>query len=62
MVKQYERDFERFKKDNPNWAITKNESLHYELQAWYDSFYNCEEWNKPSQAAVAFADYVLNKK
>lgn len=35
----FDREFERFKKDNPDWDKFLTDSTYYDLMGWYDDKY-----------------------
>ena len=55
----YEKEFEQYKKDNPDWERTMTDSTYYELMKWYDVRRN-QDSEEPSDDARNFAEYVWN--
>ena len=57
----FDRDFERFKKDDPNWDRFLTDSTYYELMSWYDAKHKYDNDEMYSEEAHDFANYVWDK-
>ena len=57
----FDREFERFKKDDPNWDRFLTDSTYYELMGWYDAKHNLGNEEMYSEEAHDFANYVWDK-
>ena len=57
----FDREFERFKKDDPNWDRFLTDSTYYELMGWYDAKHKHDNEEMYSEEAHDFANYVWDK-
>lgn len=61
MEKEYEKLFEQYKQQNPDWAEYLTDSTYYELMDWYDYNHGIDNEECNSDEAHEFVNYIWDK-
>ena len=61
MEKEYEKLFEQYKQQNPDWAEYLTDSTYYELMDWYDYNHGIDNEECNSDEAHEFVSYIWYK-
>ena len=61
MEKEYEKLFEQYKQQNPDWAEYLTDSTYYELMEWYDYNHGIDNEEGNSDEAHEFVNYIWYK-
>lgn len=58
---QYDKDFEEFRKENPDWNKYLTDSTYYEIMEWYENKYGLANEEHYTDEARNFAYYIWMK-
>ena len=58
MINTFDKDFEKYKQENPDWNLFLTDSTYYELMDWYDAKHGLGDEDSNSDEARSFASYV----